>query len=104
METKNINNEIYDLFVKAARNINIASIINLFVTGVVIIIVIANSILRGFNNYHGLLIQLIILNIIFIITINYTLSSVYCSINRIINVQGHMHSSYNILHNADNNI
>ena len=100
----NINNEIYHLFERAVKIINIASIINLFVTGVVTIIVIANSIIRGFNNYHAMLIQLIILNIIFIITINYTISSAYCGINQLINVQNQIAFSYNVLHNADNNI
>ena len=104
MEIKNINNEIYHLFEKAFKFINVASIINLIVTGIVTIIVIANSIIRGFNNYHAMLIQLIILNIIFITIINYTISSAYCGITQMINVQNQISSSYNILHNADNNI
>ena len=104
MEIKNINNEIYNLFEKTVKTINIALIINVFVTLIVIIIVIANSIIRGFNNYHGLLIQLIILNIVFIITINYTISSAYCGITQMINIQNQLYSSYNMLHNADDNI
>jgi len=104
MELKNINNEIYHLFQKAFRTIHIASIINVFVTLIVIIIVIANSIIRGFNNYYGLLFQLIILNILFIITINYTLRTAYCGITQMINVQNQLYSSYNMLHNSDDNI
>ena len=100
----NINNEINHLFDKAFKTINIASIINLIITAIVIIIVIANIIISGFNNYHAMLIQLIILNILFIITINYTISDAYCGITQMINVRNQISYSYNILHNADNNI
>lgn len=104
MEIKNINNEINNLFEKAVRHINIALRINCIVTFIVIIIVIVNSIKFGFDNYHGLLVQLIVLNICFVMTIKHITNTTHCSINRIINVQSQMHLSYNLLHNADNNI
>jgi hypothetical protein len=99
---EDINNEIYNLFEKAAKTINIASIINLLVTAIIIIIVIVNSIIRGFNNYHAILIQLIILNITFMITINYTINFLYCGIHKMINAQSEINSSYNAVHDIDN--
>ncbi len=106
MENKNINinNEIYDLFEKSVKTINLALHINCIVTFVVIIIVMVNSIKFGFNIYHALLIHLIILNTCFVVTIKRTINNAYCSINRMTNMQSQIYLSYNVLHNADNNI
>jgi hypothetical protein len=99
--SKNINNEIYNLFENSIKTINGLLVVNLVVTVIVIIIVIVNSIIKGFNSYHGILIQLIILNIIFIISIQHTLNTAYYSINSMINIQSHVRQTYNIVNNSD---
>lgn len=104
----NISNEFCNLFDKSARTIKLCFAFNYVVTFVVSCIVIINCQKVGFNNYHTLLIQLIILNIIFVSVIRYTINTTQCGIIRILNIQNQMCSSYNILHSdeihPDNNI
>lgn len=97
---KNINNEIYNLFENSIKTINGLLVVNLVATFIVIIIVIVNSIITGFNNYHGILIQLI-LNIFFIKSIKHTLNTAYYSINSMINIQRRVCQTYNIVNNTD---
>lgn len=99
-QTLTISSQLLNIINYGNKTINLAIIFNIIITFFIIIIIIVSSVKMGFNGYfHSLLIQIVILNITFIITVKKTIDYITINIIRNINVRTQVNTSYNELYN-----